>query len=368
VQKKHLAEDSPKEVLRENRFLAGQELEAIHHSLFHNYILCLDVHPTWECNLRCTHCCVIDRLKKKDDSELDVPATIDFVDRYLTHYDGVKQMRLRFAGGEPLLVPDKINGLIEGIRNVCSEHGSSFISMMTSNLAMPLDDVRLRSIELLDSITISIDGLQYYHDKQRRDVTKQEKSPFQRSIQNIKHLMMKGFRKKICVQAAVADDGIVDRIEYHKMMLRLGVLPENITFACHHSTDRQPEASETFQQHLRSLDVFDRPCCSWQGMNMLTIDSTNRIFTDFYKYIHIGNVTDDLDSLEAKRKSDVLDNMPVLHDPVCQECPVIGYCWGRCTNGYQLTQDSPSKFCNQAGLVKLSQDKFQRKEDDVISS
>jgi len=44
--------------------------------------------------------------------------------------------------------------------------------------------------------------------------------------------------------------------------------------------------------------------------------------------------------------------MPALQDPACRRCPVIGYCWGGCTNSRLLTENRPSAFCDQLALVE----------------
>jgi sulfatase maturation enzyme AslB (radical SAM superfamily) len=38
--------------------------------------------------------------------------------------------------------------------------------------------------------------------------------------------------------------------------------------------------------------------------------------------------------------------MPVLNDPTCLSCPVIGYCWGGCAHSEALKR-LPSQSCNR---------------------
>ena len=58
----------------------------------------------------------------------------------------------------------------------------------------------------------------------------------------------------------------------------------------------------------------------------------------------IGTIYDSIDDLLENKKTDILNNMPVLQDKNCLECPLIGYCWGFCTNASPLVKIIQANF------------------------
>jgi radical SAM protein with 4Fe4S-binding SPASM domain len=79
--------------------------------------------------------------------------------------------------------------------------------------------------------------------------------------------------------------------------------------------------------------------------------SDNNIYCDYFDVSEvnkIGSLTDSAEHVAANHKRSILANMPVLNDPKCQVCPVIGLCWGNCCNMNGLVR--PSEMCDREGL------------------
>ena len=87
-----------------------------------NYMICLAIEMTRRCNLKCTFCA------KGEPQDLDISKSI--IDKTLDEMQGVFINSLRVSGGEPLLVPELIEYLLDKIIEkhiLCAERSSSEI-------------------------------------------------------------------------------------------------------------------------------------------------------------------------------------------------------------------------------------------------
>ena len=350
TQKIFLPSDSDEEKLRRHRFLKGQEKDALMKAIFRQpTFLKMLIIPTWACNLRCSHCCVIDHLKEYDISQLNVQSLKNFCERYFQKYQSAKNLSFMFCGGEALLESEKILEIME----VCKISGIRRHFNITTNLAMDLTDSVMKALQGFDIIGISIDGNEYTHNKQRCFV-EGGGNPFQKTVQNVKKLMLAGFRDKMKVQSVLKDGEIVSPRDYVKSMIRLGFKVGNIKFGAVHPTRKDRSPTEAYKKLLKDPTIrsqFIYPCCKYQCMQQFALSPTNEIYSDYYVYNLVGNLDDDLDNLEKNVTNEIMNNMPVLHDANCQKCPVIGFCWGGCSQG-QVMLGSPSDYCNQAALIE----------------
>ncbi len=82
------------------------------------------------------------------------------------------------------------------------------------------------------------------------------------------------------------------------------------------------------------------------------IDHDDTIISDYYDWDRLGTLDDPIPELLERHHRLVERTMPALQDPACRRCPVIGYCWGGCTNSRLLTENRPSAFCDQLALVE----------------
>lgn len=345
VTKKHLPVDSSDAELLENHFFQGSENDAIWSYMTKSFpAAAFTVINTWECNLRCTHCTVIDKLVKKDSSVLDIPATVDFLNRFKNHHN-LKCVYVTFLGGEPLLHTKVILDFMD------MTDSTEFEYNITTNLTLPFTDEMWECFKRLNVIGVSLDGVEDAHNSQRRPL-QLNNNPYWQTINNIKNLVKAGFRDKIRVQSALADKYVTEdhRREYYRTLMKLGIPSKNIKFACIHPTERNPNLSRNYIESLTRGGMVTQPCCKYRNSNYI-IDRDGDIFTDYYTWKLVGNIKRDVSDLDGAARTVVME-MPALNDPTCKSCPVIGYCWGGCTNGEIAIGKNPSKYCNQESLIQ----------------
>jgi radical SAM protein with 4Fe4S-binding SPASM domain len=351
TQKKALPISSSEDVLLANYFLAGQEQEALFHTIFKNRKrLVLVIIPTWACNFRCKHCVVYDRLKVHpalDEPGINVELLTDFIKRYVERYSP-EFVELRFCGGEPLLCWEKIRDIIESVKKI----GINLKINMTTNLAV---DVNSEILDLLKEFTtfgVSVDGVEEYHNQQRVSLTKGV-NPYQQVIGNLKKVMLAGLRDKVFVQAAINEWSTDSVREYYRAMLRVGLHKDKIGYAATTPHAKNPPGSYYLSVLKNDIGTFRTPCCKYQPMAQFVVSPYNTLHTDFYVYEEIGQLTSSFEEISAKFKESIFREMPVLLDSNCQKCSVIGHCWGGCSNNnyYHGLNAGPSSNCNRETIL-----------------
>lgn len=345
VTRRHLPIDATEDQLKANHFLSGDEKNAIFaHLTRPTQRAAFTIVNTWECNLRCTHCTVTHKLLKKDPLELNVEKTSAFLRRFKQHYN-LPHIMLTFLGGEPLLRPQSISDCMDVLGT------KEFMYGITTNLTTTFDKLTMSVLDRLNHIGVSVDGTEAIHNEQRRSLTLAT-DPFQTTINNLKSLVIAGYRDKVSVQGAINDKYLTNghKREFYRMLLKLGIKFEKIRFACLHPTTKNPQMSSVFANSLKNDSLRGQVCCKYRYYNFV-IDRDGTIFADYYTWEKIGSIDDDIETIDRAAKQ-LIGRMPVLQDEKCKTCSAIGYCWGGCTNGEVAVGDTPSKYCDQEGLIK----------------
>jgi radical SAM protein with 4Fe4S-binding SPASM domain len=355
---------TPNNVLAQHFFLDGQEREALLAALFRPPDhLNLHVLPTWTCTLRCGHCCVLDKLVPTDTGTLDVSGVMTFYDRYLDYYPTVNQVSCNFLGGEATLKLVNCLAIQDGLLAKVGRVTPTF--RITTNGTCELDSQARRFFTRMETIIVSLDGPERFHNQQRRAFGDTKFNPYQKTVSFIKGLLDLGLRDVIHVQASLRDEFLDDReamCEYYRMLLRMGVRLENIIYgslfpAKHRCQESQNQAFLANRQEPHRRCV---PCCKFRFMSNLVVDTTNRVYLDFQNVQDgtvVGSIYDPIQQIATNNRNLILNQMPALHDPVCQRCPAVGYCWGECVNSTLLNNNRPSQLCGQESMVAMVKEK-----------
>lgn len=356
--KKCLSKKATIDEFKNNFFLENQEAQSLENALFDenkNDYISIKVVPTWECNLRCSHCFVAHELVKKDLGEINIKQFIKFIEKYVSKYKNIKLCSVIFLGGEPTLRAKFNNRLIRSVRKICEKLKINCKFSATTN-GIELDENIIKFYNNLDRFTISLDGLKTNHDNQRKAIDKNKISPFDETLKTIKVLAKLGISEKMHIQASLDDSAYNenDILDFYRLLLRAGVIYKNIIIGCIVPTEKNPKITSKLKEVFAKDVVFQRACCKYRFMRDFVIDSSNNIYCDyFYKKDNIlGKITDPLEKIAENHKNLIKEKMPALNDPKCKECPVIGACWGFCCN---LVTINPSDFCNQKGLIEKIQ-------------
>ncbi|MDQ7006666.1 MAG: radical SAM protein [Acidobacteriota bacterium] len=346
---RRLPVEADEQALEREFFLAGQERQALLSRLFRpRRTLVLTLIVTWECNLRCNHCTVLDKLVPEARAEVDPRRLADFVRRFREARPEIESLKLTFLGGEPLLRPDLCLETLACLREVAGEIRCD----ATSNLAMPLEEAHLELIRACDDLVVSLDGLESQHNAQRHPF-RDDFNPFERTLANLERLGREGLNGKVLVQGAIRDEFASIELfqDFQRRLMALGVPWNRIAFETIHPTRLKPRPQQTYLATLRNPTLRTDPCCKYRGGYKLIVNDDGTLYSDYYDWEPLGTLDDPIEPMLERHRKMVLDTMPVLHDEGCRDCPAVGYCWGGCTNAHELARE-PSRHCDQALLIR----------------
>ena len=346
VTKIRLPLDSSEETLRKHHCIRGQEKEAIRSVLLNrpaDQVMGIAIAPTFECNLRCTHC-MVKHLLVEENQKIDIAGTKAFISKCKDRYN-LTSLMITFYGGESLLAIQDCADIISEISTLVMVRFSLF-----SNLSMELTDQHMEFLAQADTIGVSIDGLEQEHNKQRLWLH-ESGNAFQAVIQNLKKLVLAGLKDKIQLQACLRDEFSTPEMqkEFYKFALRYGILPEKVTVGVIGPSKTDPEPGEKFLKGLNAPTFISGPCCKYR-QNNLSIDNTGNIYSDYYSYVKLGTIYDDPALIEEQQEKLILETAPALNDPKCKICPIVGYCWGGCSM-VENTGNKLSKYCDEKRKV-----------------
>jgi len=122
------------------------------------------LHITDRCNLHCSYCYLPH--KQADMSAQVGRAAIDAIFRSALSHD-YSEVKLKYAGGEPLLRFPLITKLHQRAQSLSNQHNLTLDGVVLSNGTLLTPDV-IETMQLLDlRLMISLDGIGDYHDCQR---------------------------------------------------------------------------------------------------------------------------------------------------------------------------------------------------------
>ena len=171
-------------------------------SLFSNQILELIILPTEQCNFRCKYC-YEDFLGSKI-TESHVQSIKQLISKRASD---LKQLRIGWFGGEPLLVKEIIFDISSHCTNLAKEYNLSYESGMSTNGYLLMIDDAKRLIENgITDYQITLDGPKQVHDKTR--VKKNGTGTFIKIWENIINLKRSNLDFKINLRIHLSKDNI----------------------------------------------------------------------------------------------------------------------------------------------------------------
>ena len=123
----------------------------------------LILHPTEQCNFRCTYC------YERFGIGRMAPDTISGIKRLLATRHDLERLHVGWFGGEPLVAPDVVRELSRTARTHCALHGIAYSADMTTNGYRLTEPLARELVGLgIGSYQISLDGDCEAHDRTRR--------------------------------------------------------------------------------------------------------------------------------------------------------------------------------------------------------
>ncbi len=181
-------------ILRENMYNAGflideavDELKVLEFkywkSKFETDALTITIMPTDACNFACFYC-----FENKQQIRMTpeiVTATIDFVKKNLF---GVKNLRVCWFGGEPLLAADIVWEISEALIEIAAANSCEYSAFIVTNGYL-LDDEIISNLKKykIETLQITVDGDKSAHDKRR--CLKSGGATFDKILANVKKIV-----------------------------------------------------------------------------------------------------------------------------------------------------------------------------------
>lgn len=169
-----------------DEYLFLQQINNIAKVIYENdskhFIKGFTIFPTTDCNARCFYC-FENGCKKIDMSEQTARDVVDFI---LKKSDGTN-VHISWFGGEPLYNSKVIDIIVQGLK----DNGINPHSSMVSNAYLFNKELvdKAKKFWNLEKIQITLDGTENIYNKVKAYIYKDEISPFQRVINNIKLLL-----------------------------------------------------------------------------------------------------------------------------------------------------------------------------------
>lgn len=189
------------EELKEKGFLKNSRWQHIEHpsNRFLKYLLnssakSMTLQVTQQCNLKCNYCPYSGSYynREHNNRNMTFETAKKAVDFYITHAFDMPSLQVGFYGGEPLIQYDLIKKVVEYCEGKC--FGKKVQYRMTTNATLLTDEIIDFLMTHDFTLTISLDGPQNYHDKNRHRID--DSGSFSVVLKNIDKIYSKYPEKK----------------------------------------------------------------------------------------------------------------------------------------------------------------------------
>ena len=338
------------------------------HYLLENQMGQLILQVTQQCNLRCEYCAYSGKYNNRTHSKARMlyETAIKAIDFYIARSKEVERLNISFYGGEPLLEYDLIKKCVAYCKNKIFD--KEVIYHMTCNGTLLSADVRKFVISNKFHLTISLDGNQMAHDKNRKYIN--GRGSFQSVIKNVSKLydddplyykqyvmfnsvinpneevenvwnffqsgdlFFKGqvhFNGMITKDLKNPEDAnysrnffVISRYEHLKQYMNmLGLLPEEkMHLSLYQDREKAKSEFERFHSHQEEVKCMHHsgPCIP--GVRRVMVDVNGNLFpceriTELEDKARIGNIEDGFEE-------DNISNLLNIGKITCKECKI---CW-----------------------------------------
>lgn len=151
----------------------------INKSKFQSETFVLTIVPTLDCNFKCVYCYENRKqLKMNDETAEDLISFVKSVSK------NVKNIRVAWFGGEPMLEYNMIKKLSKNFQDICKQQGCSYSASMTTNGYLFSDEIIDELKDLgINKMQITIDGDEKSHNDKR--MLKNNEGTFTKVLTNL---------------------------------------------------------------------------------------------------------------------------------------------------------------------------------------
>lgn len=304
----------------------------------------ITINPTMNCNFKCWYC-YESHIKDSKMSQETITAVCNHVDYVIENNKNLKQLRISWFGGEPLLYFDRVVvPIISYAQKTADAHDIKFVSGFTTNgYLINEKKIQLCKDNGVKSFQITLDGDQKLHDSVR--FISNKKGSYNEIVNNIKLLAKHGFSVVLRINYTKATLNTVESVLASFDDMETGY-KKNIILSLKKVWQADVQGSESQVAELYRIsqklgfskvdpvygDTVQNSCYA-DKKNHATINYNGEVYKctarDFTSETKEGLLQEDgsiqwndkyQNRLEAKLK-----NKP------CLECPILPICGGGCS-------------------------------------
>ena len=310
----------------------------------------LTLAPTMDCCFRCHYC-----FEKYKEKKYMTPEIMDQIIKYVTSYPELKNIKITWFGGEPLMAVPQIEEFYDKFRDIWQE---PFISnIITTGYHIDKESIRVMQKVGISSVQITLDGMKETHNKVKHLPSGED--VFERILSNIELLNDSAPEINITIRVNLTFENKEEYIPLHKLCLTRFYGRSNITISPAFVLDRGTgdicrSNNNIFFGHIeRSKFILN---LAKNGINSVFVRYPEPFFNECairnemaiafdpegYAYkcwevignkeYAIGKLNDDgiLTDINQTILNRQLYGADTFDDPICSQCKYLPICNGGC--------------------------------------
>lgn len=310
----------------------------------------LTLAPTMDCCFRCHYC-----FEKYKEKKYMTPEIMDQIIKYVTSYPELKNIKITWFGGEPLMAVPQIEEFYDKFRDIWQE---PFISnIITTGYHIDKESIRVMQKVGISSVQITLDGMKETHNKVKHLPSGED--VFERILSNIELLNDSAPEINITIRVNLTLENKEEYIPLHKLCLTRFYGRSNITISPAFVLDRGTgdicrSNNNIFFGHIeRSKFILN---LAKNGINSVFVRYPEPFFNECairnemaiafdpegYAYkcwevignkeYAIGKLNDDgiLTDINQTILNRQLYGADTFDDPICSQCKYLPICNGGC--------------------------------------
>lgn len=310
----------------------------------------LTLAPTMDCCFRCHYC-----FEKYKEKKYMTPEIMDQIIKYATSYPELKNIKITWFGGEPLMAVPQIEEFYDKFRDIWQE---PFISnIITTGYHIDKESIRVMQKVGISSVQITLDGMKETHNKVKHLPSGED--VFERILSNIELLNDSAPEINITIRVNLTLENKEEYIPLHKLCLTRFYGRSNITISPAFVLDRGTgdicrSNNNIFFGHIeRSKFILN---LAKNGINSVFVRYPEPFFNECairnemaiafdpegYAYkcwevignkeYAIGKLNDDgiLTDINQTILNRQLYGADTFDDPICSQCKYLPICNGGC--------------------------------------
>ena len=310
----------------------------------------LTLAPTMDCCFSCHYC-----FEKYKEKKYMTPEIMDQIIKYVTSYPELKNIKITWFGGEPLMAVPQIEEFYDKFRDIWQE---PFISnIITTGYHIDKESIRVMQKVGISSVQITLDGMKETHNKVKHLPSGED--VFERILSNIELLNDSAPEINITIRVNLTLENKEEYIPLHKLCLTRFYGRSNITISPAFVLDRGTgdicrSNNNIFFGHIeRSKFILN---LAKNGINSVFVRYPEPFFNECairnemaiafdpegYAYkcwevignkeYAIGKLNDDgiLTDINQTILNRQLYGADTFDDPICSQCKYLPICNGGC--------------------------------------